>query len=217
MLDAMISKYLEAASDGVPLRYVIGFLVSIVVLTCPPVPGSDGVVDALLQLSLLDLFSLSHWKAVDPRIGLAVIATVLVAWGAIAERGISTAFFHLANRRSQYREKVAETYRGISVQSGSIEARATRLQLLETTMKPVLRRFTRSVAASQLSFIVAFAVLFCGGAALDVAIFLILLLVGIVRTIATVRLFIAEYFPLLALRSVLHGMPPPAYLSGSDA
>lgn len=217
VLDAMINRYMEAASEGVPLRFVIAFLISFVALASPPESHSHGVVEAILQARMLELLSMPHWQAVDPRIGDGALAAALVVVGVLAERGITTAFLRMANRSSKYREKVAETYKQLGGEVIPLEARSTRLQLLEGTIKPTARRFSRSVCASQLAFSTGCTVLFCGGSSLDVVVAVTLIAFGMFRAIASGRIFIAEYFPLIALRSVLQGMPVPANLARPDS
>lgn len=213
----MINRYLEAASEGVPLRFVIAFLISFVALASPPVSDSHGVVEAILRARIFELLSTPHWQAVDPRVADVALAAAFVVLGVLAERGITTAFLRLANRSSKYRDKVAETYKQLAGEVIPLEARSTRLQLLDGTFKPTAKRFSRSVCASQLAFCAGSTVIFCGGSSLDIVVAVMLIALGLARAIASGRIFIAEYFPLIALRSVLQGMPAPANLARPDS
>lgn len=210
----MANRYLEAASEGVPLRYVCGILVTLIAVTSPI--GSGGLIDAVVAVKVVDLFSLDYWTALEVRVGTLFLAASFVAMGVMLERCLAVVLFKLAARISSYRERVANEYRSLASQKSQAESRASRLQLLDGAIKPIAKRFNSSIASAQLCFTVGFLILLFGRGVLDVCVALATLSIGVMRTIVTVRVFFSEYYPMIAMRNLLRGVPPPLDITDQE-
>lgn len=214
MLDSIAQKYIEAASASIPLRHICAMVTSLVIITCSDRAGA--LVKAIFEIPLFDLLDLAYWNSLDLSLSALYLALTLVILGVLAERCLAVSLFRLAARFFDYRNKVLVEYRKLVSSPASTESRESRLKLLEGAAKPTARRFSRSVCISQMSFTSAFTFLLWGGAAIDFLIGAALLTIGVLRTVETVKIFISEYFPIIALRNVLQGLPPPAEIADLD-
>jgi len=210
----MANRYLEAASEGVPLRYVCGVLVAMVAVTSPI--ESRGLIDAVVAIRVIDLFDLDYWTSLDVRIGTIVFASSLVALGVICERCIAVLLFRLAARVSKYRQRVSDEYLSLASQESKVDSRTSRLQLLDGAIKPVAKRFNASVGSAQLCFAFGFLIFLCGRGSVDIFVALATISIGVMRTINTVAIFFSEYYPMIAMRNLLRGVAPPQDIVGQD-
>lgn len=72
------------------------------------------------------------------------------------------------------------------------------------------------IASAQLCLTAGFLILLLGRGVLDVCVALATLSIGAMRTIVTVRVFFSEYYPMIAMRNLLRGVPPPLDITDQE-
>lgn len=211
-----MNRYAEAASEGLPLRYVVGFILSLLVLTTAPMASSTGMTNAIVELHIFQLANLDYWKLIDPRMGDVLLACGIVASSVFAERLLSRVLFSVADKKGNYRSIISQYYLKLAADQQTSESRSQKLQLLEGAIKPTAKKFSYQVCFSQLAFICGIALALCGDGLLDLALTLVFFAAALLSTFRAVHLFLAEYYPLIALRNTIQGLPPPVGVAGSD-
>lgn len=211
MFDAIATKYAECAAERLPLRYVIVFLSVLLVLSAANRANSIDALSSVMSMKVLDFASDQFWVSLDIAVGDLVLAASVVAIGVLAERISAEGLIFLADRSSRFRELLARKYVQISRDDRDAVERSTRLELLEIAVKPVAKRFLSSLSISQFCFSASVVLMIVQRSSVDVAIACLLSLLAVASTIRSLTIFISTYYPLLALRQALLGLPTQTY------
>lgn len=211
MLDAIAAKYAECATERLPLRYVIVFLFVLLVLLAASRANSLDTLSSLMSLRVLDFASSQFWVALDINVGDIAIAASVVFIGILAERVLAEGLLFLANRSSRFREKISRKYLQISRDDRDAVERSASLDVLEIAVKPVANRFLNSLCISQFCFSTSMVLMIVQRSSVDAAIACLLFFLAAANTMRSLTIFISAYYPLLALRQALLGLPAHVY------
>lgn len=211
MFDAIATKYAECAAERLPLRYVIVFLFVLLLLSAANRANSVDVLSSVMSMKVLDFASGQFWVSLDIAVGDLVLAASVVAIGILAERLSAEGLIFLANRSSRFREQISRKYLQISRDNRDAVERSASLEVLEIAVKPVAKRFLSSLSISQFCFSASLVLMIAQRSSLDAAIACLLSFLAVASTIRSLIIFISTYYPLLALRQALLGLPTQVY------
>ncbi|MBT2746062.1 MULTISPECIES: hypothetical protein [unclassified Lysobacter] len=205
MFESLATKYLEAASTKLPLRYFFLFALGFLIIAADE-GGQVGVIDSLLSLKLVDLMSEKYWVKQAPSLGWALFACVFVITGAWVEKAISSGLLRLNERNNKYKESVRKIYESARLHLPPRAERQSEIALIEAALMPSMKRINLRTSLAQTSGALGvFLILLPWGSVLDMVVGVVLLIVALLAVIRSMQIFIADYFPLAVMRNILQG------------